>query len=274
MKKVWSIAVLLLLGLAGLLAWMAWRERPASPLNEGSAPVARVEPRSPAASAAASAPGVQHPIEPPADADTKAPIDTAAVLTELFGRRTVLSMLQVEDFPRRFVATTINLASSRATSRLWPLVPPAGRFTVEQRADGAVVSPDNGLRYAPFVLLIETVDLHQAVAAYRRLYPQLQQAYEELGYPRGYFNDQLVATIDLLVSTPDLEQPARVHLPISNSPVQPERPWVLYEFDDPSLESLAAGQKILLRMGPVNERRIKARLLELRGLLTAAKAGR
>ena len=52
-------------------------------------------------------------------------------------------------------------------------------------------------------------------------------------------------------------------LPPINGPVQPQRPWVLYEFDDPALQSLSAGQKMLLRMGPVNERRMKAKLSEL-----------
>ena len=43
-----------------------------------------------------------------------------------------------------------------------------------------------------------------------------------------------------------------------------ERPWVRYEFVDPQLESLSAGQKMLVRMGPVNERRLKAKLTEFR----------
>jgi len=49
---------------------------------------------------------------------------------------------------------------------------------------------------------------------------------------------------------------------------------VLYEFDDPQLESLTAGQKILVRMGLDNERRVKARLAELRGLIAATPTRR
>ena len=47
------------------------------------------------------------------------------------------------------------------------------------------------------------------------------------------------------------------------------QPKVLYEFADPALEALPSGQKILLRSGPVNERRLKARLAELRKALVA-----
>ena len=80
--------------------------------------------------------------------------------------------------------------------------------------------------------------------------------------------------IDLLLATPDLDALPRVHLPTVNGPIQPQRPWVTYQFDDPALESLPAGQKILLRMGPVNERRMKAKLAEIRALLVKPKAGR
>jgi hypothetical protein len=57
-------------------------------------------------------------------------------------------------------------------------------------------------------------------------------------------------------------------------PYAPQRPWVHYRFADPELESLAAGQKILLRMGPDNERRLKAKLRELRGQLIGMGAQR
>jgi hypothetical protein len=116
--------------------------------------------------------------------------------------------------------------------------------------------------------------MRQAFALYRRLYPSLQQAYEDIGYPKRYFNDRLVEVIDLLLATPAVDGPLKVHLPTINGPLQPERPWVLYEFDDPALQSLAAGQKVLLRMGPVNERRMKTKLAEIRRLLTASAAPR
>ena len=131
-----------------------------------------------------------------------------------------------------------------------------------------MIGTDNGLRYTAFVLLLETVDLRKAVATYARLYPQLQQAYEDLGFPKRYFNDRLVEVIDLLLATPNPDQSLKVSLPQINGPLQPERPWVLYEFEETALQSLAAGQKILLRMGPVNERRMKGKLLQIRRLVT------
>jgi hypothetical protein len=167
-----------------------------------------------------------------------------------------------------------NLGRSHAPVAVWPVNPTAGRLVVEKKDGGDVIGSDNGLRYTPFVLLVETVDLRKAVAVYARLYPLLQKAYEDIGFPKRYFNDRLVEVIDLLLATPDISEPLKVRLPQINGPVQPERPWVLYEFEDSALQSLSAGQKILLRMGPVNERRMKGKLAEIRELVTAGSLPR
>ena len=69
--------------------------------------------------------------------------------------------------------------------------------------------------------------------------------------------------IDQLLATPAPPTPTGVHLATANSPVAANLPWVLYAFDDPALRSLSADQKIMLRMGPVNERRVKVRTSHL-----------
>ncbi|HJV59821.1 MAG TPA: DUF3014 domain-containing protein [Albitalea sp.] len=271
-KKTWMMVVALwVVVLAGgaALWWFQTRPSPPPPAQAAAAP----PPAAPAS--APSQPAIRYPVEAAAPAaSAPAPLDVESALIELFGRKAVLSTFLLDDFPRRVVATVDNLARAHAPTRVWPVNPAPERFVVEHRADGDVIGPDNGLRYTPFVLLVETVDMHQAVASYARLYPLFQQAYEDLGYPKRYFNDRLVEVIDLLLATPEPDGPLHVHLPAIKGPLQPERPWVLYEFDDPALQSLAAGQRMLLRMGPVNERRMKAKLAELRRLLTSPGAPR
>ena len=261
-----------LVSLAVLGGWYWRHTQPAESPSVAAVPAAEPAsvPTQPIAQAA-SEPGIKHPIEATAvAASAPAPataLDVEAVLTELFGRKSALGMFQLDDFARRVVATVDNLGRSHAPARLWPVNPTEGRFMTERQGDAEVISADNSLRYTPYVLMIETVDLRQVVTAYRRLYPLFQRAYEELGYPRRYFNDRVVEVLDQLAATPDLNWPLKVRLPTINGPLQPQRPWVLYEFEDPSLQSMTSGQRILLRTGPVNERRLKARLAELRRLL-------
>lgn len=268
-----ALAVLLVLVLAGA-AWFAWQHR--------SQPVALAPVPAPAPAPVAVAP---QPAPPAASEPTHYPIEAVAqeaaaqgpltpqdlqpALIELFGRKAVLGLLQLDDFPRRVAATVDNLARTQSASRLWPVKPVQDRFLVREERGVTVIDPDNAQRYTPLVLMAENVNLQKLAAFYRRLYPLLQSAYEELGFPGKAFNDRAVQVIDHLLATPEPTGPLEVKLPTFSGPVQPTRPWVLYQFVKPEYESLSSGQKILLRVGPVNERRLKARLAALRKLLVA-----
>jgi hypothetical protein len=203
-------------------------------------------------------------VETPAGVAPLEPQDVAAALADLIGRKAVELFLSTGDFPRRLVATVDNLGRAHAPAIAWPVNTTAGRFTVQEADGGPVIAPDNSSRYTPLVLLVETVDIGKAVDLYVRMYPMLQREYEQLGYPGRYFNDRLVAVIGLLLATPEAADPIRLQLTQVRGTVPSLRPWVRYEFADPALESLAAGQKILLRAGEVNRRRLKARLAEFR----------
>jgi hypothetical protein len=267
---------MLLLAAVGSVTWFLQRPAP-GPLPAPAVPAAASpapEPGRPAMSS------VEHPISD-VEARVAAASDAAAdgatslpdALERLLGRQAVLGMLQVQDFPRRLVATVDNLGREAAPAQVWPINPTAGRFLVREEAGRLVIDSDNGLRYAPFVQLIESVDLRDAVALYLRWYPEFQQAYESIGFAGRHFNTRLVEVIDLLLATPLPDGPIEVVLPAIRGPHQPPRPWVLYEFSDPSLRGLSAGQQWLLRMGPVNQRRLQARLAELRALIGKPAAG-
>ncbi|GAB3657107.1 DUF3014 domain-containing protein [Ramlibacter alkalitolerans] len=251
--------------IAGVVAAWIWRSQ--APQPHGS-PVATPEPAAPAAPssapvAAASAPAVKHPLQDAVDQPLRNE-DIPSALADLLGAKAVTSFLQTDGFPRRLVATIDSLGREHSPVAAWPVLPTGGRFTVEERADGPVISADNAARYTPFVLLAGTLDVGRAAAMYRRLYPLLQQSWRELGMGDRYLNDRVIEVIDLLLATPEPVEPPRLQLTQVKGPIPSTRPWVRYEFVDPELESLTAGQKILVRVGPVNERRLKAKLVELR----------
>jgi hypothetical protein len=235
------------------------------------APVTASAPAAPAPSPP-SAPAIQHPVPAIAASGSDLAPGLAEALIALSGTPSVASLLRTEDFAHRFVATVDNLGRESAPAGVWPVNPAKGRFQAADTANGTVVQADNALRYAPYVLLLEQVDLRKAVRIYAQHYPALQREYEQLGLPQPYFNDRFIAVLDQLLATPEVAAPVHVHLPTIIG-TAPTRPWLLYEFDDPALRSLSAGQRILLRMGTVNERRVKARLAELRRLLAADNTG-
>jgi hypothetical protein len=245
----------LLLAAAALLLVVAgyvyWAGRPVTP--------APVSPPAPAEAPRAEAPPepvIEHPVQPAPPAPvaldaSDAPM--AAALGSLIGADRLAQWFATDALVRRFVATIDNLSRATVAPRVRVIRPVAGSFMVDHAGDELLVAPGNAARYAPYVQAIERVDAKQLAGVYLRFYPWFQQAYEELGYPKAYFNDRLVASIDHLLATPEPAGPLKL--------VQTK---VLYEYADPQLEALSAGQKAMLRMGVDNMRRVKAKLRTLR----------
>jgi hypothetical protein len=268
--SLWIVVVLVVLALGAGAVWWRWSKQQAAPAE--TPPVAAApqpDAPAPAAPPPAASTAPQHPVDAAADADLPklddADAKVRAALAELLGGKAVASFLQVDGFVRRFVATVDNLPRDQAAARIWPVQRTPKRFEVSGSGEARTISLDNGARYAPFVLFVESVNTQRAAALYVKLYPLFQQAYEEQGYPGRYFNDRLVAVIDHLLQAPEPAGPLAVKLVEYKGDEPSGRPSTHYEFVDPRLENLSAGQKALIRTGLVNERRLKAKLRELRG---------
>ncbi len=276
MKRLWLVpaAVLALIAI-GAYFWL----RQAPPQLPPPVPAISPAPVAPPPPVVPPEPAISHPVPLPPGMTKLPPIEQSGDfvkerVTELFGAKNVLTYLQIDNFVRRVVATVDNLARALAPPSRWPIHPTPGRFTVDTGRDGSVIGAKNAARYAPFVALVEAVDSGRAVALYRQLYPLFQRAYEQLGYPGKYFNDRLIAVIDLLLDTPEPSGALKVEVPEIRGPLKPTRPWVLYRYSDPALEGLSSGQKILLRVGRENEKRLKSKLAEIRKLIAAEKTSR
>jgi len=266
------------LGLGSVLALIAisayfW-------LRQAPAP----QPPPPAAVVAAPAvapakPTINYPLPEPRGTAELPPIGQSDAfvrerMAELLSAQNIKTHLVIEEFVRRVAATVDNLARPFAPPGKWPFRQTPGRFTVDTGADGSVIAANNAARYRPFVALVESVDTERGAAVYRQLYPLFQRAYEDLGYPGKYFNDRLVAMIDLLLATPEPSGALKVEMPEIRGPLKPAQPWVLYRYSDPALEGLSSGQKILLRVGTDNAKRLKAKLAAFRKAIAGEKAGR
>ncbi len=276
------VVLIVAIAAAGGLYW--WQLRQLGPSGKNvSVPVATAPAPTASSAAPAAEPAIQFPIDAAGAEKAALPLlaDSDKYLADAVGallpRNDVLKFLQLDKFATRVVATVDNLARPHAAPMLWPVNPTPGRFTtLEAGAASATISAANSQRYTPLVRFIESVDTNKAVALYFGAYPLFQQAYEELGYPRRYFNDRLVAVVDHLLATPTAREGLAVKLTEVKGPIAAARPWVRYEFSDAALESLSSGQKMMLRAGPDNQSRLKLKLREIRGQIAGAgvtKAG-
>jgi hypothetical protein len=240
----------------------------AAPAPAAVAPAAAppLAPSPPAPAAAASgAPPIQHPIDPvAADAAIPALADSDAAawdaLVGLAGGDAPLALLLRDHLIQRAVTMIDNLPQRRVAARSLALKPVPGQLSLTTDAAGAsTIAEANAQRYAPYVQAFTHADADAIVAAYRRFYPLFQQAYVELGYPQGYFNDRLVQVIDHLLQAPPAVAAPAVVLDARTGK---------YRFVDPALESLSVGQKALLRLGPAQDEAVRKQLQAIRVALT------
>jgi hypothetical protein len=170
-----------------------------------------------------------------------------------------MQYLVPDNIIRHIVVTIDNLPRQKVPAAKRPTVAVAGPFVAQGDELHSTLDPKNFTRYDSMVNAVRQLDMQRVADVYLRFYPLFQSAYQDLGYPNGYFNDRLIQVIDSLLATP---QPT--------GPIELTRPNVMYTFADPALEARPAGQKLLLRMGPDNAAVVKAKLTELRAMLTAA----
>lgn len=250
------LAVLLAItAAAGYLWWMQRTETETAPVVVAAETAAQQG--SIASPAAEAEPAIEHPLEAtpaeplPAVDDSDSVIGNA--IARLIGDMQWRAFFYPDGLVRRIVATVDNLPRHDAPVKMWPVHPVGSWFDTVAAGDDFIIGPNNAARYARYVDLVKAVDATKLAAVYRRLYPLFQQAYRDLGFPKGYFNDRVVIAIDDLLATPEIAEPLRLR-----------QDKVRYQFADPDLDGRSAGQKIMLRIGPENARIVKAKLREFR----------
>lgn len=170
-------------------------------------------------------------------------------------------LLVKDNIIQKSVRAVIGAADGNVVRDYRPIRSPAGQFLVEpldeepeeDKARRYRLSPRNYERYQPYVDLLTRLQPSDVAAVFQRFYPLLEEAYAQHGEEGGSFKALTLKAIDSLLAAPVLdEEPVLV------------QPRVYYEFEDPRLESLPSTQKLLIRMGPENTRKIQAALRELR----------
>ena len=252
-KVIWGSAAVVVLGLVGAVYYYKYHN--AVP----AAPVVTEAPHPPVqAPQVATEPAVRNPIPETSDAKPLPPLkesdpDVRESLVSVFGAKTISQFLVPENVVRHIVVTVDNLPRKKVAIELRPVKPTPGTTATATQGDITTLGAANFERYAPLIKVVQNTDTKTLTNVYFRLYPLFQQSYEDLGYPGQYFNDRLVEVIDDMLKTPDVQ-----------GPIELTQPKVFFEYADPKLEALSAGQKLLLRMGPANEAIMKAKLRELR----------
>ena len=112
-----------------------------------------------------------------------------------------------------------------------------------------VMAPSAHARFDSIIDTFVSVDTEQAMALYRTLGPLFQQAYAEIGYRNVDFDDTLRSAINIVLRSPNVE-----------GPYQLVKPSVMFLYADANIENMVEVQKQLIRIGPENTEKLKAKL--------------
>lgn len=165
-------------------------------------------------------------------------------------------LLATEELVRKFTVVVENMAEGGMPRDPVAFLAPREAFSVVKRDGKTYLNPEGYARFDRITEVLATVEASQAVALLHLIEPLVADAYAELGVREPDVDGRIVAAIDVLLATPEV-----------SGPVELARPSVMYQFADAELEALAPAQKQLLRMGPENGARLRAKLEEIRALL-------
>ncbi len=170
---------------------------------------------------------------------------------ELSSRPELAKWLLTKDIIRKFVAAVDNIANGHSPRKNIDFFSPGKFFPLKKEGD-CYLDPAGFKRYSLVANVFSSLDSEGCIRLYRQLKPALQEAYQDLGYPDKNFNVTLFQAMDELMKVPVIEEDIAL-----------EEKSMSYIMVDPELEKLSEAQKHLFRMGPVNIRKIKAKLKEL-----------
>ena len=263
MKKALQVSLIILPIVGGAFAgYLYWKKS-----SDEQASLQRLVPPPPAASPASApnpplvpesakiieSPAPKGPSLPPLGKSDPFMLESIAHLTK---NRSSMRLFNDENLITHIVSTIDNLLRQNIPANGLPVDVPEGGFMVRDQAGVLSIDPANSARYAPYMRLVDAVDAKAVVSLYLEAYPLLQEAYEQLGHPGQYFNARLLAVLDDLIKAPEISLP----IPLVQR-------HVLYQFSDDDLENRSAGQKMMIRLGLSNERKLKAKLEAIRSEL-------
>lgn len=170
----------------------------------------------------------------------------------------IAPMILKKDIARQFVVFVDNLAQGELVRKASPLKGPETEFSVSEITNKIFLNPDSYHRYDLYADFVAGLNEKDLVATYTELKPLFAEAFAELGYSDIDFDNRMQAMFTMVENAPIIEDPIELSSVTVN-----------YHFADPNLEALPNAQKLLLRMGPENTRKIKAAVKKLQASFPA-----
>lgn len=173
---------------------------------------------------------------------------------ELTPNKQLWEWLKIKNLIRTITAIIVNIAEGKSPRTLLKPLAPTKGFKVEKKGDQVTIHPDSYRRYDLIGNVLSSLDTKKTVRLYNALRPLFQEAYRELGYSSGDFDEVLIQAIVMTLKMPQIKGKVLV---------EEEETGINYLFVDDNLEDLNDFHKHLVRMGPDNVLKIQKKVREI-----------
>ncbi len=162
--------------------------------------------------------------------------------------------LKIKNLIRTITAATVSIAEGKSPRALLKFLVPTKGFRIEKKGNQLFIHPESYRRFDFIANVISSLDAKKTVRLYNALRPLFQEAYRELGYSSGDFDEVLFQAIVMTLKMPQIK--GKVLL-------EEEEKGINYLFFDENLEDLNDFHKHLVRMGPDNVLKIQKKVREI-----------
>ena len=231
LKPVAIIGALIVLLIAGAAWWMSRRTPPAAnatprAVTATDAPIDSVREQP------------SRPLPPLAEMDSF----LRPLLSALSSRPELARWLATDNLVRQLAVAIDQAAAGGTPAQNFKVIAPETPFATRGSGSQRSIDPASYQRYDGLVSTVTSIEARKVAEVYRTIQPRLNEAYRGLGHPEGDVDRALTNALDILIDTPIVQGPMRIH-------AIDARGWI---YVDPDLEALTASQKQLLRMGPAH----------------------
>ncbi|WP_354625509.1 DUF3014 domain-containing protein [Psychromonas sp. MME2] len=202
------------------------------------------------------APDIEDVEQPPLPTIEESDPFTLNIIEQLLATTEQSKLFAKQDIINNIVVFISNLSQGELLHKFSPVNKPSDKFTVIEDDGKLYLNPQSYRRYDSYITLMSHLDTDAVVTQYHLLSPLLEQVYGEVGHPQQTFKNALSDAIDILLAAPIIEEPIALIYPS-----------VMYKFADEKLENLPAAQKLMIRMGPENSRKLKEKLRQVQSAL-------
>lgn len=167
--------------------------------------------------------------------------------------KNLLEWFKAKGMIKKFIIIVNDFSQGQMLYKHRAFLTPPGKIIVNKDTKGLYLAKKSYSRYDPFANAVAAIDLQKGFDLYHVFRPLFNKVYNKFSYPEEYRLEDIFLKAAANV----------IEAPIITDRISLVKRTISYKFADNKLESLNDVDKLMIRMGPENTKKIQAKLRQL-----------